>query len=140
MKHDTFFVRDPRILLLTQRFHMYVINFYWFNEDEASPSNLRTIQSLTVSLIKDCMAQANGEVCVSPFLGAFTDACIVYSKTILAVIYILDVLDSKCKLPGKKEVAVAVENHSLGIFLILFYCRDLSILNRTQGRQWQSSN
>lgn len=59
MKHDTSFVKDPRILPLIHSLHMYVINFYWFCEDEASPSNVSTIQTLTVSLIKKCLAQTS---------------------------------------------------------------------------------
>lgn len=76
MKHDTSFVKDPRILPLIHRFHMYAINFYWFCEDEASPSNVNTIQTLTVSLIKNCMAQTNGGSLYKAFL------------TVLSVIFV----------------------------------------------------
>lgn len=72
MKHDTSFVPGPRILPLIHRFHMYVINFYWFCEYEASPSNVSTIQTLTVSLIKSCWAQTSRGSLYKAFLAVLS--------------------------------------------------------------------
>lgn len=99
MKHDTSFVVDPRILPLIHRFHMYVINFYWFCEDEASPSNVSTIQTLTVSLIKDCMAQTNGGSLYKAFLPVLS---LVFVSCSLAMADLL-CQTPKSKLRGKKR-------------------------------------
>lgn len=99
MKHDTSFVKDPRILPLIHRFHMYVINFYWFCEDEASPSNVSTIQTLTVSLIKKCLAQTSRASLYKVFLP-------VLSMTFVQCTFAMARLlcqTPKCKLLGKRE-------------------------------------